>query len=367
MRFRGFFFALALFTTVLTAQDSDRVLVVVNQQSSVSRQIGAYYVHKRRVPSSNVCTLDVSPAEEISRDDYNKKVEAPLAAFLRKHHAEDQILYIVTTLGVPLKIAGSGPELQTDAASVDSELTLLYASLKGSPHRLAGPLRNPLFGQQGSTFSHAIAPIYLVTRLAGYDFDDVRGMIDRSLDARNTGKFVVDLRADNNLPGNAWLRAAADKLPKDRLVLEETGTVAMGQKDVIAYASWGSNDPDRKTRELNFRWLPGAIVTEFVSTNARTFARPPANWTLGTWQNPASWFAGAPQTLSADYIHSGATGCSGHVYEPYLHLTPRPDFLLPAYYSGRNLAESYYASIPALSWMNVVLGDPLCALGKPVH
>jgi hypothetical protein len=27
-----------------------------------------------------------------------------------------------------------------------------------------------------------------------------------------------------------------------------------------------------------------------------------------------------------------------------------PDVLLPAYYSGRNLAESYYLSIPALSW-----------------
>jgi hypothetical protein len=32
---------------------------------------------------------------------------------------------------------------------------------------------------------------------------------------------------------------------------------------------------------------------------------------------------------------------------------------------GRNLAESYYLVIPALSWQNIVLGDPLCSLGKP--
>ncbi len=354
-----------LFGTALVAQDSSRVLLIVNKQSSVSQKIGAYYAHRRLLPPANVCIIDVSPQEEISRDNYSNKIEAVIAAFLRKQHLEEQIYYIATTLGVPLKISGSGTALESDAASVDSELTLLYSQLKGKPHELSGPLRNPFFGQREAAFNHTAAPIYLVTRLAGYDYEDVRGLIDRSLEARNTGKFVVDLRADNNLPGNGWLRAAAEKLPKDRVFLEDTGTVVMGQKDVIGYASWGSNDPDRKTRDLNFRWLPGAIVTEFVSTNGRTFARPPASWTLGTWPNQASWFAGAPQTLSADYIHSGATGCSGHVYEPYLHLTPRPDFLLPAYYSGRNLAESYYLSIPAVSWMNIVIGDPLCVLGKP--
>jgi uncharacterized protein (TIGR03790 family) len=69
--------------------------------------------------------------------------------------------------------------------------------------------------------------------------------------------------------------------------------------------------------------------------------------------------------LTADYIHAGATGASGHVYEPYLEFTPRPNLLLSAYYHGRNLAESYYLSIPLLSWMNIVIGDPLCSLGKP--
>jgi len=42
-----------------------------------------------------------------------------------------------------------------------------------------------------------------------------------------------------------------------------------------------------------------------------------------------------------------------------------PDILFPAYYKGRNLADSYYLSIPSLSWQNIVVGDPLCSLGKP--
>jgi len=201
-----------------------------------------------------------------------------------------------------------------------------------------------------------------VTRLTGYDFPDVKGLIDRALAARNEGKFVIDLKSASDEQGNDWLRSAALLLPKDRVVLDESGKVLLNQRDVIGYAAWGSNDPHRTQRHLGFKWLPGAIVTEFVSTNARTFTRPPDRWNIGTWTDKSTWFAGAPQTLTADYIHDGATGASGHVDEPYLTFTPRPDYLLPAYFSGRNLAESYYLSIPALSWMNVVVGDPLCTL-----
>jgi uncharacterized protein (TIGR03790 family) len=113
---------------------------------------------------------------------------------------------------------------------------------------------------------------------------------------------------------------------------------------------------------LGFRWLPGAIATEFVSTNGRTFKRPPDDWNIGNWKDPSRFFAGSPQSLTADFLDEGATGASGHVYEPYLALTPRPDFLLPAYLNGRNLAESFYLAIPALSWQNIVVGDPLCRL-----
>jgi uncharacterized protein (TIGR03790 family) len=112
------------------------------------------------------------------------------------------------------------------------------------------------------------------------------------------------------------------------------------------------------------QWLPGAVATEYVSTNGRTLQQPPETWTFGRWSAPggSGWFAGSPQSLSADLIHEGATGASGHVYEPFLQGTPRPNHLFPAYLSGRTLGESYYLAIPALSWQNIVLGDPLCVL-----
>ena len=204
--------------------------------------------------------------------------------------------------------------------------------------------------------------MYLVTRLAAYNMGEMKGLVDRALLARNTGKFVIDARADNNTPGNEWLRTAALLLPKDRVILDDSAAVLTDQKDVIGYASWGSNDFDRKDRFLHFQWLPGAIMTEFVSTSARTFQRPPDTWHIGHWKDQSAFFAGSPQTMTADYIHEGATGASGQIDEPYLTFCPRPEFVLPAYYAGRTLAESYYLGIPGLSWMNIVVGDPLTRL-----
>lgn len=345
-------------------QTSENVLIVVNRSANVSRRIADYYVQKRSIPLANICGLALTSDEEIPRDLYENQIERPIASFLKSRQLVDKILYIVTTLGLPLKIAAADSGPGTEASSVDSELTLLYARMKGMNISKAGGLNNPFFRQKDQSFEHPRFPIYLVTRLAGYDFADVKGLIDRSLAAGNRGKFIFDLKSNDDQEGNNWLRAAAKLLPGSRVVLEQSEKVLYDQKEVIGYAGWGSNDPHRTRRTLGFEWLPGAIVTEFVSTNGRTFQRPPPSWTITTWKDTQHWFAGSPQTLTADYIHEGATGCSGHVYEPFLAATPRPEYLFPAYFGGRNLAESYYLSIPALSWQNIVVGDPLCRLGK---
>jgi uncharacterized protein (TIGR03790 family) len=350
---------------LLHGQTPDNVLIVVNQSSPLSVKIGEYYAARRRVPSVNICGLRATTEEGISRGDFEGQISLPIQNYLSAHNLTEKILYIVTTAGVPLKVRGSGGTTG-DAASVDSELTLLYSDMHGRPRALPAGIANPFFGKTRASFRHPDFPIYLVTRLAGYDFDDVKGIIDRSLAARNRGKFVIDLKGSDNTQGNTWLLQAAQQLPRDRVVLDRSSTVLEHESDVIAYASWGSNDPDRKHRRLDFHWLPGAIMTEYVSTNGRTFARPPDSWNIGGgWGDPKTSFAGSPQSLTADYIHEGATGASGHVYEPYLQFTPRPNILLPAYYYGHNLAESYYLAIPILSWMNIVIGDPLCSLGRP--
>lgn len=352
-----------LIAVSLRAQGPQNVLVVINDNSPLSREIGEYYARRRGIPTQNLCRIRTSESENIPRAQYNSEIAGAVAKILRERRLAETILYIVTTGGVPLRIPGKGAAMATDNASVDSELTLLYRDMhSGAPHPVAGSLPNPFFGKKDAKFAHPQFPIYLVTRLAAYDFDGVRDMIDRSLQATDRGKFVIDLKGSDDTGGDAWLRDAAILLPKERVILDQTAKVLYNQNDVISYASWGSNDPNRHQRFLHFQWLPGAIATEFVSTNARTFVKPPDNWNISDWKSPKLWFDGSPQTMSADFILEGATGASGNTDEPYLVLCPRPDLILPAYFHGRNLAESYYLGIRGLSWQNVVLGDPLCSL-----
>ncbi|MBI4892609.1 MAG: TIGR03790 family protein [Acidobacteria bacterium] len=338
----------------------EQVLVLGNSNSPLSRSVCEYYARARRIPARQVLLLPMSAAEEINRQAFQQQIAGPIAAFLRKHGWKDRILVLVTTAGMPLKISGSGGQ-STTAASVDSELALLYLALQGAQYPLAGARANPYYGRD-EPFRHPDFPMYLVARLAAYNFADIRAIIDRSLQARNRGVVALDLRGDAFDDGDTWLFSAAHRLPAARVHIEETPAVLLGARAVIGYASWGSNDPNRKKRNVNFEFLPGAAVTEYVSTDARTLSEPPPGWELGDWKIPSTHFAGSPQSMAADWLRFGATAATGHVYEPYLHFTPRPHILFANYLKGMTLAESFYASIPALSWMNVLLGDPLCRL-----
>jgi uncharacterized protein (TIGR03790 family) len=345
----------------LSAQTGEQVLLVGNSKDTVSRQIVDYYRHRRSIPASNVCWLSTTSNEEVEWYIYEHEIEGPVGDCLKKGGLQEKVLYIVTTLGTPLKIDGSAGGLMANRGSVDSELALLYSKLHGRKFEREGRVNNPFFGNRDEPFRHPRFPIYLVTRLAAYDVADVKAMIDRGIAAKNRGKFVIDVPNEKGGEGNQWLRTAALLLPSARVVLDVTPKVLYGENDVIGYASWGSNDINRKQRWLHYQWLPGAIATDFVSTNARTFKRPPDDWNIST----GKIFGGSAQGLSADFIHEGATGASGNVYEPYLVACARPDYVFPAYFDGRNLAESFYMGLPYLSWMGVVLGDPLCSLGKP--
>ncbi len=354
----------ALLCLPLAAQGPQNVVVVVNRRSPASLDIANYYVRARHVPSKNVCRITTTDAEEISRSVFETEIARPVAECLKSRGLMERALYLVTTLGVPLKISGAAG-MDGDEASVDSELTLLYGIIRRNARPpVRGYVPNPFYRERNVRFAHPRFPLYLVTRLAAYDVAEAKRLVDRSLAARNTGKVVLDLKSsDFDNDGNAWLRMTAPLVARqDRVVLDETTRVLTGEKRVIAYASWGSNDSHRKSRFTGFEFLPGAIAIQYVSTDGRTFRRPPGSWNITTWGNHGGYFRGSPQSLTADLVHEGVTGASGHVYEPYLQMCPRPDYVIPAYLRGWNLAESFYSGMRALSWQNIVVGDPLCTL-----
>jgi uncharacterized protein (TIGR03790 family) len=352
-----------------SAQTGRQVLLVVNASSPASAQIGDYYAKARGVPADQIIKLTLPVRDEISQQDYTTLIERPIAAWFAASGAQDRILYLVLTKGVPIRVAGSGG-LQGTTASVDSQLTLLYRRMIGGPVPTQGRVPNPYYlgtGEiaQAKPFTHEAHDIFLVSRLDGYTVEDVLRLIDHGKAPGSRGTFVLDQRVALLERANTWLETAADRLRalgfKDRVILDASGRVVINEKDVLGYYSWGSNDSAIKQRDFGFTFAPGALAAMFVSSDGRTFTAPPAGWQIGVWEKPETHYAGSPQSLAADLIHAGVTGIAAHVGEPYLDATIRPEILFPAYVSGFNLIESYYLAMPYLSWQTVVIGDPLCA------
>lgn len=352
------------------AQSGVNILLVVNEASAESDRIAEHYARVRVVPRDQILRVKVDVADEIERSVFDAQIQVPIANWIQQRAAQDRILYIVLTKGIPLRIRGT-PGRDGTVASVDSELTLLYRRLVGDSPPVVGRCANPYFLDtspvaQANTFSHEVSDLYLVTRLDGYTVEDVIGLIDRGAVPVREGRILLDQEYQLvEALGNKWLRVAADRLTSsgfaNQVVLESTSLVLSGQKNVLGYYSWGSNDRAITTRRFELGFVPGAIAGMYVSTDGRTFTEPPAAWTIGKWTDKKTFFAGSPQSLAGDLIREGVTGVAGHVYEPYLDATIRPDILFPAYVAGFNLAESFYLAMPFVSWQTVVVGDPLCA------
>jgi uncharacterized protein (TIGR03790 family) len=347
------------------AQTGSNVLVVVNDAVPAGTVIARRYADRRAVPSGNICHVSTTAQETVGRVDYTAQIEQAVWQCIRRASAHDRVLYILLMKGMPLRIAGT-LGLDGTEASVDSELTLVHRRATGQPVPVRGRVPNPYFAGETAPgtwtpFSHRVQDIYLVTRLDGFTVQDALALIDRSLAAQRTGRFVLDARASPGEIGNQWLHNAGNRIGLDRVLLEETGAVVHDQTGVLGYYSWGTNDPAIRRRHFNLAFVPGALAAMFVSTDARTLIEPPSTWTPGEWSDPKTFHAGSPQSLTADLIRDGVTGVAGHVDEPYLDATIRPDILFPAYARGMNLAEAFYLAMPYLSWQTIVIGDPLCA------
>jgi len=352
-------------------QSADNVLLVVNDASEASVQVGRHYARVRGLADDHVVRITAPTGETVQRTEYQSAIEGPIARWLVKHGFQDRILYIVLTKGVPIRIAGTGGRDGT-TASVDSELTLLYRRMLGESPSILGREDNPYFlGEtpvgQARPFSRFDSTLYLVTRLDGYTVEDVVASIDRGLEPSRDGRIVLDQRATiGDAGGDRWLAEAASRLEAGgesaRVLFESTTGLASNSEPVLGYYSWGSNDPANRLRGTGgLTFANGALAGMFVSTDGRTFQEPPSDWKPGPSNRPLGQFGSGSQSMAADFIREGASGVAAHVSEPFLDGTVRPQILFPAYLRGFSLAESFYLAMPYLSWQTIVIGDPLVA------
>jgi len=348
----------------------DDVGVIINTNDTNSVAIGEYFASERGVPARNIIRIDAPPQETITGGQFDT-VRAEIEAYLISTGLVDSLNYLVTTKGVPLRVNYGGTLIQPDArnASFDAEIMLILgdnASHIGRNTLIIPPnsvrahqyfMKDEPFKRSGiipGTSPPRTYDMFLTTRLTGLTREDAIALIDRSgpftFVDKDSAMFVFDRdpRPIQLVPYDSNLAVAGAMVGSLgwNVLLNEDSVFVTDQRNVIGYASWGSNDHydhhyTTKARPRN-HWLPGSLAETYVSTSAR-------NFTPGQTGG---------QSRIADLIEEGCTGASGYVFEPYSVALTWVNILFDRYLRGYNLAESYYMSNPTISWMAVVVGDP---------
>ncbi len=401
----------------------DRVLVIVNGADPDSAAVGARYAELR----PGVLTLDLANPTLVGRptidyDTFREALQRPLRRYLvERPGLAERILCLALTKGIPHRLddlnrPGVGDRAETmreewlergdfTAASVDSELTLLWQDLplndRGGFYdsKADGFILNPYHGERrpfaefdrahltrrkrfidilqaedhGRIWQagwQAVTPreaparltpgdIYLVVRLDGPTLPATLAALDRAQDInfdQSLGVILLDANAAAELDQADYVRAA--QLLRRHgwgVVLDRTENFLTGaevRRPLIAYASYGANDlgldaPTSTGYIGTFRFAPGAIFNTLESFNGRAFG--------GLGDRP-----GRPQTQLADFIAAGGTLGIGNVWEPFSFSAAQNEVLLDAFLNrGLTWAEAAYASLFSLSWQQIVVGDPL--------
>ncbi len=351
-----------------------RVLILANSDDPDSLRIAQHYAEARGVPAANLVALKMPLAETIGWREFIAAIWQPLLdrlvpagwvdavpmnatdALGRRKYAPyaHRIAALVVCRGVPLRIAHAPDlyaevipltrrgEFRTNAGAVDSELSLLALP----NYAINAFVPNPLFNNERPT-TFELGQVVKVGRLDGPTADEANALVDRALEAERTGllgRAYVDIANRDDL-GDPWLEAAAKQLAdlgydtavdRDGATMPETARI-----DAPAfYFGWYAAGVGGPFLLPGFRFPPGAIALHIHSFSASTLRQ-----TNGGWTGP--------------FVARGVTATFGNVHEPYLQFTHQPHLFLRALARGATLAEAAYFSINALSWMGVLIGDPL--------
>jgi uncharacterized protein (TIGR03790 family) len=236
-------------------------------------------------------------------------------------------------------------------AAVDSELTLV---LRGR-HQLLGWLPNPFYRKYDPLpFIPGLrANTVMVGRLDGPTPEIAKRLVDDALQTEKTGlkgALYIDargLQGEANYGNYVWydrhlvnLYDLVKKSSPLKVVLDQKpGLFPPGScPDAALYVGWYSLGK----YVASCRWQRGAVAYHVASVEAATLKQPGA------------------QLWCKRLLEEGVAATLGPVAEPYLHSFPLPDEFFPLLMMGKlPLLEVYFRTLPSVSWMQILIGDPL--------
>jgi uncharacterized protein (TIGR03790 family) len=327
------------------------VVVVVNQNSTNSVELGNYYCEQRQVPPQNLLrtTNWTGGNVEWTTNDFATVILNPLLSMLAARQLTNQIEYVVLSLDFPYRVA--------DSSGVNSTTAALFYGFK--PDLPASPMYSPASCNlpPGSSNSYAGS----------------EGIFRATPPSSGSSSFLVSMITSSNL--------TEAKLVIDHAVAGDstfpTQTVFLGKSsDVyrnIRYTLFDNTVFNTRLRG-NFStqrtnvYSPGDLESyiagyqngvQLFGLGTTTFA--PGAMADNLTSYGGSIFEDTQQTPMLVFLTAGAIGTYGTVVEPCAYLQKFPSPQNYFYQSrGFSLAECYYQSVTN-PYQGLLVGEPLAA------
>lgn len=317
-------------------------LVVVNDNSAESLEIGQYYQDLRELPERNIVHVQAATNYTVDLSDFTNQVVGPILAYLGTADLSNQIDVIVLTRGLPYRVR---------SGSTDNGATaVLFYGFKadGPPCSLTNAAQSDYY-QQERAFTHSGAPssnrYYLSSILTGLNFDESLRALDRAAASDHsapTGRVVLLHTADypRSIRWEQFDDAIfqAQFLPPLRVWESPTSDGLNASSNLAGYCTGVVTEPNLST--LGF--TPGALAEHLTSYG-------------GCLLDPLG------QMSILQWLAAGAAGSYGTVVEPCNYPQKFPAARLHFWYErGFSLAESFAMALHS-PYMGVTVGDPLTA------
>jgi len=315
-------------------------VVVVNQDSSNSLELGNYYCERRQVPPENVIRISWTGGNiSWSSADFEDRLLNPLLDAITVRGLTNQIQYVVLSMDIPFQTL--------NGSTINSTTAALFYGLKPDPIYGSHGLTNS-YAESEAAFAEArpaTAPGYsfLASMITARTLDEAKRMVDQGVSS------------DRSFPPSpAILEKTSDTLRNIRYSAFDN---AIFNVRVLGSSSLMRTNSDAP---------PGPPPVMGYQTGLANFSVAPNAFLPGAMADSLTSFGGVifgpnNQTSILAFIAAGASGSYGTVAEPFTDPQKFPDPELYFVQSrGFNLAESYYQSVN-VPYLGLVVGEPLAA------
>jgi uncharacterized protein (TIGR03790 family) len=321
-------------------------VIIVNQNSSNSVQLGNYYRELRQVPPQNVLRINWSGGNvQWTQTEFTNSLLNPFLAMLSSRQLTNQIDYIVLSMDIPYRVTAPGN-------GENSATSTLFYGFKPDPSDL---LTCPMAPGSTNLYAGTEAIFRATPPISATSNSFLATMITQSNLA--LAKLIVNqgVTADASFPTQTvYLAKSTDPIRNIRYLNADNAVFNTRLRGNFFMQRTNTYTPNNLG--IMFGYQNG---TSFFSIDPNTFVP-------GAMADSLTSFAGqlfedSGQTSSLLFLQAGASGSFGTIAEPCNYFEKFPDPQNYFYQArGFSLAECYYQSVTN-PYQGLVTGEPLSA------